>query len=90
MLKDIKDFLRLPENCFVLFSTPHCAPCKIIKPLIEQSPTEVILINPEEYVGLANKFNVAAVPTLVKVVNGKLSNAIVGKQPPDVLNKFLS
>ena len=83
------DKLSLPGNVIFDFSSPGCAPCRKILPLIE----EIINENPEKKIsafeidvtespGLAGKNFVLGVPTIIIFYNGKETarfNSIPGK-----------
>jgi thioredoxin 1 len=81
--------ISLPGNIIVDFSSPGCAPCKKIPPLImeiiDENPDKLITafeIDVTESPGIATRFFVLGVPTIIIFKEGKevaRFNSVPGK-----------
>lgn len=77
------------------FWAEWCGPCKMIAPTIDQLAQEydgkatVAKINVDNEMGLAQKFNVASIPTLIVMKDGKEVNRFVGVTSKTELAKAL-
>lgn len=66
------------------FWAAWCGPCKMIKPVIEATATElegiadVVLVNSDDQQKLAVEYGIKALPTFLIFKNGKLQETIVG------------
>ena len=66
-----------PGAVLVDFYTPHCAPCRMMAPVLEElcserrSTLRVVKVDAQEYPNLAVDHHVGAVPTFVLYFNGK-------------------
>ena len=66
-----------------------CGPCRMLAPVIEQIAEEtagsvkVGKVNVDEEPELAAAFQVASIPTLVVIRDGKITQTAVGVQPKD-------
>lgn len=77
------------------FWAEWCGPCKMIAPTIDQLALEydgkakVAKVNVDNEMGLAQKFNVASIPTLIVMKDGKEVNRFVGVTSKTELSKAL-
>ncbi len=73
------------------FWAPWCGPCKMIAPIVDQIATEqagaakVGKIDVDQCAGLASRFNVRSIPTLLFFKNGELMDTIVGAASKDAI-----
>ena len=73
------------------FWAPWCGPCRMLGPIIDEIYEEnkdifVGKVNVDDEPELASAFNVASIPTLAVIKNGKLVNISTGYRPKkDVL-----
>jgi thioredoxin 1 len=64
-----------------------CGPCKMIAPIIEELAKEYAgkvtfgKLNIDENMGVATKYQISAIPTMLVFKNGELSGQIVGALP---------
>lgn len=78
--------LRSPVPVVVDFWAPWCGPCRAQSPILEQLAGEhgdslrVVKINVDELPGLAGRFGVQAIPTLIVFENGRKKSHLVGLQ----------
>uniref|UniRef100_A0A0A9ZB97 Thioredoxin, mitochondrial n=1 Tax=Lygus hesperus TaxID=30085 RepID=A0A0A9ZB97_LYGHE len=98
-VQDMKDFQDKVKNSkkpvIVDFFATWCNPCKALTPRIEsvisEKNGEVILakVDIDEHTDLALDYEVASVPVLLAMRNGKVEDRLVGLQDIDKLRKFV-
>ena len=80
------------------FWASWCGPCRMLAPVIdqlaaEQTDVKVCKVNIDEEPGLAQRFGVMSIPTVVFLKNGKEIERKVGVLPPEtfaaVLEQYL-
>lgn len=75
------------------FWAPWCGPCRTIAPILEEVAKEkggamlVTKVNVDENQGLAQKYNVRAIPTILFFKGGELKDQAVGLLSKDDLIK---
>ncbi|NDV61832.1 thioredoxin [Puniceicoccales bacterium CK1056] len=75
------------------FWAPWCGPCRTIAPILEEVAKEksgsvtVTKVNVDENQGLAQKYNVRAIPTILFFKDGELKDQAVGLLSKDDLIK---
>lgn len=93
-----KDFEEAVINydgvILVDFWATWCGPCKMIAPIIEQISEEmpnikVAKIDVDENENLANKYEIASIPTLMIFKNGNPVDTLIGFTPKDTLKNTI-
>ena len=77
------EILKSDKLVLIDFFADWCGPCKILGPVIEQVAAEnpdieVVKVNIDEVIELAQMYKVASIPTLVFLKNGELVKQHVG------------
>jgi thioredoxin 2 len=91
-----EDEIRAPVPVVVDFWAPWCAPCRMVKPVLERLAHEqagklkVVEVDIDEEPRLAERFQVMSVPSLVVLSGGEEVDRIVGAPPPVELERRLS
>ena len=76
------------------FYADWCGPCQMIAPLVaeiaeERTDVTVGKINVDENMGLATRFGIISIPTLLVFKDGKEAGRIVGLRPKDAILRAL-
>jgi thioredoxin 1 len=77
------------------FWAEWCGPCHAIAPVIDKIAEEradelkVVKVNIDEEQGLAMRYGIASIPTIVLFKNGEPAAAAVGAQPKSALERSL-
>jgi thioredoxin 2 len=93
------DFAETAEKSalFVLVDlwAPWCGPCRMVSPALEELATELagqvklVKVNVDSAQGLARRFTVQAVPTLLLLRDGKVVARQAGAAPAPVLRSWV-
>ena len=73
------------------FWAPWCGPCRTIAPILEELASEmgdgvvVTKVNVDDNQGLAQKFSIRAIPTLLFFKDGQLKDTVTGLLPKEAL-----
>lgn len=83
------------EGVYVAFTSPTCGPCATMKPIMtrvaEELSRNLFIVDATEVKGLAVAFNIRAVPTVLRLIDGMPQTArMVGGQPEQVIRDFMS
>ncbi len=77
------------------FWAPWCGPCRIIGPLIEElapnyeGKATIAKVNVDDNPGIAQRYGITSIPTLMMFKDGKLVDRAVGAMPKGELQKFI-
>lgn len=91
-----QNFVNQTKNKLILvdFWAPWCAPCRMMAPVLNELSNEldkafVGKLDVEKNQGIASKYNVRSIPTLIVFKNGKEVDRFVGVKNKDFLLKKL-
>ena len=72
------------------FWAPWCRPCKALEPILAELPVEVARVNIDEEPGLASRFDVLSIPTVVLFAGGEARGSVVGLRPAKYFEAWLA
>ena len=72
------------------FWAPWCRPCKTLEPILDALPVEVARVNIDEHPGLASRFDVLSIPTVVLFAGGEAVGSVVGLRPKKYFDSWLA
>ncbi len=83
------------ETVVVDFWAEWCGPCRMIGPALEeiskemQGKVKIAKVNVDENPGIASKFGIRSIPTLMLFKDGKLASQKIGAAPKGDLAKWI-
>jgi thioredoxin len=72
------------------FWAPWCRPCKALEPILAELPVEVARVNIDAEPGLASRFDVLSIPTVVLFAGGEPVGTVVGLRPKKFFDAWLA
>jgi thioredoxin 1 len=74
------------------FWAPWCKPCKAIEPILEQLESQVAVarLNIDEHPGIASRYEVLAIPTVMLFAGGELRGTVHGARPLAHFERWLA
>ena len=72
------------------FWAPWCRPCKALEPILAELPVEVARVNVDEEPGIASRFDVLSIPTVILFAGGEALGSVVGLRPGKYFAEWLA
>ena len=78
------EMINSGETVIVDFYADWCGPCKMMSPIIEsiseelEGQVQVGKVNTDENMGLAEKYEIMSIPTIIIFKNGKALKTVIG------------
>ncbi|MCL2786102.1 MAG: thioredoxin [Methanomassiliicoccaceae archaeon] len=87
----------IEDNAVVMIDcwAPWCRPCRLIAPVIEEIAAElkgkvaVAKLNTDDNQGIAIRFGINAIPTLLVFKNGVMHEPLVGLRPKEEIKDYV-
>ena len=89
------EVLDSEQPVIVDFWAEWCGPCHAVSPVLDQIAGErsaelkLVKVNIDEEQGLAMRYGIASIPTIVLFKDGEPAAAAIGAQPKQTLEKSL-
>ena len=88
------EVLKSDQPVIVDFWAEWCGPCHAVAPVLDKIVDEhpeykLVKINIDEEQGLAQRYGVASIPTMILFKDGEPAAAAIGAQPKGALEKSL-
>ena len=72
------------------FWAPWCRPCKALEPILEGLPVAVARLNVDEEPGIASRYDVLSIPTVILFEGGEALGSVVGVRPKGHFDRWLA
>jgi thioredoxin 1 len=72
------------------FWAPWCRPCKAIEPILRELSVEVARLNIDEEPGIASRYDVLSIPTVILFSGGEARGSVVGVRPRAHFEQWLT
>jgi thioredoxin len=72
------------------FWAPWCRPCKALEPILEELPVAVARLNVDEEPGIATRYDVLSIPTVILFESGEARGSVVGMRPRRHFEQWLA
>lgn len=72
------------------FWAPWCRPCKAVEPILAELPVDVARVNVDEEPGIASRYDVLSIPTVILFAGGEARGSVVGARPRAYFERWLA
>ncbi|HEU5476971.1 MAG TPA: thioredoxin domain-containing protein [Gaiellaceae bacterium] len=72
------------------FWAPWCRPCKALEPILAELPVDVARVNVDEEPGIASRYDVLSIPTVILFAGGEVRGSVVGIRPKAHFDQWLA
>ena len=72
------------------FWAPWCRPCKALEPILEELPVAVARLNIDEEPGIASRYDILSIPTVILFESGEARGSVVGVRPRAHFEQWLA
>ena len=88
------EVLGSETQVIVDFWAEWCAPCRAVAPVLdriaeEREDVKIVKVNIDEEPGLAQRYGITSIPTLILFKDGEPAASAIGAQPKAALEKSL-
>ena len=89
------EVLDAEGKILVDFWAPWCGPCKVQGPILEKLAdsgelnVKFVKLNTDDNPGIAGKYGIQSIPTLIVFENGQEKDRLIGTQPENILKTKL-
>ena len=90
-----EEVLQSDKPVIVDFWAEWCGPCHAVSPVLDKIAEErsgelkLVKVNIDEEEGLARKYGIASIPTMILFKDGEPAAAAIGAQPKGAIEKAL-
>jgi thioredoxin 1 len=81
--------LQAARPIVVDFWAPWCRPCKAVEAILEELPVDVARVNIDVEPGIASRYEVLSIPTVILFAGGEARGTVVGARPRAHFDRWL-